>query len=89
MPTTRPRHVITETEDIALAIDDAAGRWPEDRNNRAKLLRRLIEEGHHALARQQERAAVDRRSAIIGTSGALTGMYGPDYLSELRQDWPE
>src|ERR1019366_8168817 len=41
VPTTRPRHVITETDEIARAIDDAAKRWPEDRNSRARLLLHL------------------------------------------------
>ncbi|HZS93598.1 MAG TPA: hypothetical protein VFA78_02280, partial [Chloroflexota bacterium] len=83
MPTLRPRHVITETGSVADALDDAARRWPEDRNNRARLLRRLIEEGHRAISTQQEQAVVDRREAIARTSGALTGMYGPDYLAAL------
>ncbi|MDQ1744816.1 MAG: hypothetical protein QOE23_3155, partial [Pseudonocardiales bacterium] len=49
MPTTRPRHLITETDPVAKALDDAAKRWPEDRDSRAKLLLHLVEEGHHAL----------------------------------------
>jgi hypothetical protein len=29
MPTARPRHMITETDDITAALDAAARRWPE------------------------------------------------------------
>lgn len=88
MPTTRPRHVITQTEQVARALDDAARRWPADSGNRAKLLLRLLEEGRRAVVGQQERLARDRREAITRTSGVLTGLYGDGYLSGLREDWP-
>jgi hypothetical protein len=89
MPTTRPRHVITETDPVAAALDDAARRWPEDRESRSKLLVRLVEEGHQAIrgAAVQRRGA--RLEAIRQTGGSLTGVYGADYLDELRRDWDE
>ena len=31
--------------------------------------------------------ATDRREAIAKTAGALTGVYGPDYLEKLRNEW--
>jgi len=88
MPTTRPRHLITESEKVAQALDDAARRWPADSGNRAKLLLHLVEEGHRAVVGQQESAMHDRRDAVARTSGALTGLYGRGYLNELRGDWP-
>lgn len=89
-PTTRPRHVITETEQVARALDDAARRWPADSGNRAKLLLllHLVDEGHRAVVGQQESLVRDRREAVARTSGALTGLYGEGYLSGLREDWP-
>ncbi len=89
MPTTRPRIVITETDDVARALDDAARRWPDERGNRRKLLLRLVEEGHRAVSAQDESATAQRRDAIARTSGSLTGAYGADYLKDLRADWPE
>ncbi|WP_426564295.1 hypothetical protein ACPPVT_00140 [Angustibacter sp. McL0619] len=89
MPTTRPRHIITETDEVARALAAAARRWPQDSGSRGKLLVHLVEEGFHAL---EERDAGRRRAhaqAIRGTSGTATGLYGPDYLQELREDWPE
>jgi hypothetical protein len=52
-------------------------------------LRQLILVGQNALA--HDHAAVDqtRRQAVEATTGALAGVFGPDYLSELREDWPE
>jgi hypothetical protein len=88
MPTTRPRHLITETDPVAKALDDAAKRWPEDRDSRAKLLLHLVEEGHHALIEEDSQRKKARLAAVQRTSGALTGSYDAGYLEELREDWP-
>ena len=88
MPTTRPRHVVTETDRVARALDDAAKRWPAESGNRSRLLLRLVEEGHAAVTRDHEQLVARRRDAIERASGSLTGLYGPDYLEQLRQDWP-
>lgn len=89
MPTTRPRHVITESDELAAALDDAARRWPDDAGSRAKLLLRLVDEGHRAVVDRDEQDGRRRLNALAETSGALTGCYPPGYLEELRQDWPE
>ncbi|HEX5267660.1 MAG TPA: hypothetical protein VFW24_12885 [Acidimicrobiales bacterium] len=88
MPTARARHVITETDEVAAALDAAAKRWPEDRDSRAKLVVRLLQEGYRALAEGRHQAAADRREAVRRTSGLLTGVYGATYLEDLRRDWP-
>jgi hypothetical protein len=88
MPTTRPRLTITETEDVAAALDAAAARWPEV-GSRRELLLRLVEQGRGALDREQHEATERRRAAIQRTSGALTGVYERAYLERLRDDWPE
>lgn len=85
MPTTRPRHSITETGDIAEALADAARRWPEDAGSPSRLLLRLLRAGHEVLRREQE--AERRRAAVEATSGLLTGIYPQGYLAELRTDW--
>ena len=43
MPTTRPRYQVTETPQVARALDRAAKRWPGE--PRSKLLLRLVEVG--------------------------------------------
>ena len=41
--------MITETDEVARALDDAEKRWPDERDARAKLLLRLVKEGHQAI----------------------------------------
>jgi hypothetical protein len=89
MPTSRPRHTITETDEVARALAVAARRWPADKERPGKLLLDLVREGHRAIAAEDERAAAGRREAIASTEGALTGSYPSDYLERLRDDWPE
>jgi hypothetical protein len=88
VPTTRRRHLITETEEVVRALDAAAERWPEDSASRSKLLLRLLREGHRALVEHHEDRLAVRRDAVERTAGALKGVYGENYLAQLREDWP-
>lgn len=88
MPTARPRHTITETDEIVRALDVAARTWPEERGARGRLLLRLIDAGRNAVQTQRGADAARRRESIARTSGALTGTYSPGYLDRLREDWP-
>jgi len=87
MPTERPRLTVTETDDLAKALDLAARHWPETPSRR-ELLLRLVEQGRSAIEREHDELAERRRAAIRRTSGALTGVYEPGYLERLRDDWP-
>lgn len=87
MPTTRPRHQITETSDVVHALDVAARRWPQE--PRSKLLLRLVQAGSTALEEERTEVARDRLAAIEATSGKYADVFTDDYLAELRQDWPE
>lgn len=86
MPTTRPRHQITETSAVAHALDVAARRWP--REPRSKLLLRLIDAGERSLADAQSEAVRAREEAIAASSGKYADVFGDDYLTGLRRDWP-
>ncbi|MGH3765119.1 MAG: hypothetical protein ACRDTX_08205 [Pseudonocardiaceae bacterium] len=86
MPTTRRRHFVTETDDLAAALDAAARRWPT--LSRPQLLVRLALEGDHAVRQAAEERRQRRLAAVRRHSGILTGAYGPDYLHNLREEWP-
>lgn len=88
MPTTRPRHTLTETDELAAALDEAARRWPEDAHSRSCLLLRLVATGQQAISNELARERRRRREAVEGTHGQFRGVYGPGYLERLRDEWP-
>ena len=79
--------MITETDEVADALNAAAARWPEVKSRR-ELLLRLVARGRSAIECERVEEAERRRVAIRRTSGALTGAYEPGYLDRLRDDWP-
>lgn len=83
VPTTRPRYMITETDDLAAALDAAADRWPE--LSRPQLLVRLALAAAGPLNAEQRR---ERRLAALERLASGEFAYPPGYLAELREDSP-
>lgn len=83
MSTRRPRHVVTETDELARALDATAHRWPD--LSRPQLLVHLALEGARS---ELEKKRSSGLPAIEQSAGALTGSYGPGYLEQLDDDWP-
>ena len=83
MPTTRPRHLLTETDDIAEAIDAAAPLYPGA--SRADILRRLVLVGCEAITDRQAR----HRLVVRDLAGRFSGLYPDGYLDDLREEWRE
>ena len=86
MPTNHPRHAITETEEISDALGLARRAWPDLADKPGALLRRLILEGRNTLAHRTAEEQLQRRQAVAETGGAFTGVFGVEYLKELRED---
>lgn len=86
MPTTRPRYQVTETPEVARALDRAAKRWPGQ--PRSKLLVRLVEVGADILEHDEHTEDLSHRAAVLASAGRYAEAFGPDYLTELRADWP-
>jgi hypothetical protein len=84
MPTARARHTVTETDQVAEALNDAALAWPELRGDRAALLRKLIEVGHMSV-----HVSGGVHARISAAAGAATGAYPRDARAELLAEWPE
>lgn len=89
MPTTRPRHSITETEDVERALGIAARAWPELRDDRPALLRKLIARGADVAESAVEQAIAARIAAVRATAGVASALYESDELALLRAEWPE
>lgn len=84
MPTVRPRHQITETDDIAAALDLAAQQWPDD--SRSDLMRRLVLTGARALAESPIERTLEIELALSQLAD-LAQCYPDGYLDRLRDDW--
>ncbi len=84
MPTTRARHQITETDEIAAALDLAAKHWPDE--PRSDLMRRLIVRGARALAESPIERTLEIEAALQSLAD-LSPCYPEGYLDELRSDW--
>lgn len=81
MPTTKKRHMVTESGALAEAM--AVGRRHYEGLDGGKLIAALAVERARELQEQEdaEREAFD---ALVGTYS-----YPDGYLDELREDWPE
>ncbi len=78
MPTTRPRHSVTETDEISEILDEASRKWSDV--PRAKLIRLImldwVASGRSPTSRSQARAVLE---------GSLPGS---SVLYDRSQDWP-
>jgi len=86
VPTTLPRHAITETPRVAAMLDDAEAVWPGV--SRADLLRRLLEAGH---AHVTDKRTADRRrrlTVIAQVSGSMPDVWPADAAQGLKDEWP-
>ena len=78
--------MVTESDDLREALDDAAARWPG--LSRSQLVVRLALAGHVAAQDRHEERGSRRSTALRRHAGALRGVYPPDYLERLRDDCP-
>jgi hypothetical protein len=84
MPTKRHRLLVTETDELAAALDEAAERWPG--LSRPRLLARLAAEGQRAV---HDDAAAERRVAgVKASTGVLAGVWPARAREGLRDEWP-
>ena len=87
VPTSRPRHFVTESDELERALDAAAKRWPG--LSRPKLLVHLALVGAEAESSSAAAKGEARRAALKRHSGALSGVYPQGYLEALRAEWRE
>lgn len=86
MPTSRPRYQITETEEVARALDAAELRWPGE--PRPRLIVRLLLENGRAVESVNAVEAARRRAAIDAIGDRFRGLYPPGHREDLKNEWP-
>ena len=88
MPTTRPRHMITETDQLSVALIEAAKIWPELADQRTLLLRKVLEVGIETIEGQAKRNAKARLAKVQKLAGSMDGVLPANWRKELAEDWP-
>lgn len=78
VPTSRPRHAVTETPEVAAALDEAAKRWPDV--PRAQLIPLVLAEWAEDAHVERQRVA---RQRLIGSMTGIPREY------RREEDWPE
>ncbi len=78
MPTTRPRHPVTETDAIAEILDDAARKWPDV--PRSRLIQLVIADW--AAGGRSPSARADALKELVGSLPGSAELYDP------QADWP-
>jgi hypothetical protein len=78
---------VTETPEVAHAIDLASHKWPG--RSRGALVTLLLVEGAKTIRDEHEKAQETRRELVERLAGGFEEAFPEGYLEELRQDWPE
>lgn len=89
MTTSLHRYTLTETPELAHAIDIVLTTFDGLNGNRQVALKRIVEEGSRAVERERAKAVARRRAAIRKNAGAATGAYPDNAAALLKEDWPE
>ena len=86
MPTARHRYQITETDEVARALDAAERRWPGE--PRSRLIVRLVTENSETIGEVDAAETARRIAAVEAIAGTFPGLSNPSLLKELRDEWP-
>lgn len=89
MPTNRPRHMITETDQLSDALSKAEAIWPELSGQRTLLLRKVLEIGIEAIETQANYRSEGRLKAVKKLAGSMDGVWPANWRKELAEDWPK
>lgn len=81
--------MITETDEIAQAIDAAEKLWPESRGERAELLRHIIARGVASIDTEREDRRRNRLAALENIAGSMTGTWPAEWHRQMVEEWPE
>jgi hypothetical protein len=80
--------MITESDQLADALREAGHLWPDLRDDRGALVRRILGAGIETILSQRDERESARRGAIHQIAGSMTGIWPRDWRQELLDEWP-
>lgn len=80
--------MITETDRLSAAIDQAAVLWPELAEKRTLLLRKVLDIGVEQVEQSAAALTNARQSQISRVAGSLDNVWPESWREELAADWP-
>lgn len=89
MPTARQRYMITETEPIARALEEASALWPDVAAEKSKLLQKILSEGMETVHLRAENNKLEKVKIIRQVAGSMNGIWPDGWREELLNEWPE
>lgn len=85
MGTVHPRIQVTPNDELIAALDRAAARWPGA--SRSELVLRLALAGDRSALEEHARRASDRATALARLREVAGGLYDPDEIRKVREEW--
>lgn len=80
--------MITETDEIAAALDYAATIWPELKDQRAALIRQLIDVGIGSCNQELDAKKAARIAAVKEQAGMFPPHMWDNFREEQLAEWP-
>jgi hypothetical protein len=80
--------MITETDELATALNRAAILWPELAGQRALLLRKILEVGIESIDKDTAKLTDARLANIQKLAGSMNDVWPSNWQEELAEDWP-
>jgi uncharacterized protein YciW len=80
--------MITETDDLSVALDAAATLWPHAKNERAELLRLIINKGAQVVEQDVQALRNERLAAVTQLAETFGDIWPNEWAKERTQEWP-
>jgi len=80
--------MITESNRLSGALDEAALLWPEAKNDRGALLRKILDTGITAIEEEHKKRTQQRLDAVTQVAGSMPGVWPAHWREDLRDEWP-
>jgi hypothetical protein len=88
MPTARARHMVTESDHIANALDIASTLWPDAQGERGELLRRIIALGIADVENATSLRMRERADRVAYAAGSMNNVWGDEWRESRDAEWP-